>query len=87
MAIDTTATLPDGAEIANLTELKSRLLDRETDVVRCLVEKMATYATGRLIEMGDREEIDHIVSELDARGNGLRDLVHLIVESDLFQSN
>ena len=42
MAIDTTATLPDGAEIANLTELKSRLMDRETDVVRCLVEKMAT---------------------------------------------
>ena len=87
MAIDTTATLPDGTEIANLTELKSRLLDRETEVVRCLVEKMATYATGRLIEVGDREEIDHIVSELDARGNGLRDLVHLIVESDLFQSN
>jgi transcriptional regulator of NAD metabolism len=60
------------------------LLEREPQVVHCLTEKMLTYATGRLLEVGDRGEVNRIVSKMEKNGNRLRDLVHLVVRSDLF---
>jgi hypothetical protein len=47
---------------------------------------MLTYATGRLLEAGDRGEIDQITSKLKKDGNRLRDLVHLVVQSQIFLS-
>ena len=60
------------------------LLEREQQFAHCLTEKMLTYATGRLLEAGDRGEVDSIVAELKGKGNRLRDLVHLVVQSELF---
>jgi hypothetical protein len=45
---------------------------------------MLTYATGRLLEAGDRGETNRITSELEKDGNRLRDLVHLVVQSKIF---
>ena len=52
--IDTSATLSNGTEIADIVEFKKMLLDRQPLVVRCLTEKMLTYATGRKLEAIDR---------------------------------
>ena len=82
--IDTTAVLPNGRAVNDLADLKSLLLERETLVVRCLTEKMMTYATGRLLEAGDRGEVNRIVTELKDDGYRLRDLVHRVVQSDVF---
>lgn len=84
LAIDTTAVLANGQEINDVIEFKAALLEREPQVVRCLTKKMLTYSTGRLLEPGDRAELDRIVSELKKKGNRLRDLVHLVVQSDIF---
>ena len=45
---------------------------------------MLSYATGRLLEAGDRGEVDRIVEELAKDEYRLRDLVHLVVQSDIF---
>ena len=45
---------------------------------------MLAYATGRLLEADDRGEVNRIVSEMKQNGNRLRDLVHLVVQSELF---
>jgi len=82
--IDTSAILSNGREVKDLVEFKAMLLEREPQVVHCLTEKMLTYASGRLLEAGDRGEVDRIVSELKESGNHLRDLVHLVVQSELF---
>ncbi len=82
--IDTTAILANGREVKNLVEFKIMLLEREPQVVRCLAEKMLTYATGRLLEAGGRSEVDRIVEDLKKGGNRLRDLIHLVVQSELF---
>jgi len=82
--IDTAAVLSNGREVKDLVEFKAMLLDRESQVAHCLTEKMLTYATGRLLEVGDRGEIDRITVELKKDGNRLRDLVHLVVQSELF---
>ncbi len=82
--IDTAAVLANGREVKDLVEFKAMLLERESQVAHCLTEKMLIYATGRLLEAGDRGEIDRITAELQKGGNRLRDLVHLIVESRIF---
>ena len=84
LPIDTSAILSNGREVKDLLEFKAILLEREPQVVHCLTEKMLTYAIGRLLEAGDRGEVDRIVSQLKANGNRLRDLVHLVVQSELF---
>jgi len=47
---------------------------------------MLTYATGRHLEAVDRGEVDRIVAELGQKDNRLRDLIHLVVQSDIFLS-
>lgn len=86
-SIDTTAILANGREVKDLAEFKTMLLERESQVVHCLTQKMLTYATGRLLEVGDRGEVNRIAAELQKDGNRLRDLVHLVVQSDLFLNN
>ena len=76
--------LANGREIKDLVEFKAMLMERESQVAHCLTEKMLTYATGRLLEAGDRGEIDQITAELKKDGNRLRDLVHLVVQSKIF---
>jgi hypothetical protein len=79
--------LPTGESFATLADLKPLLLEREDQFARGLVEKMLTYALGRELEITDRPSVDKIVSELAKRGNGLRDLVRLVVLSEAFARN
>ena len=76
--------MANGREVKDLVEFKAMLLEREPQVVHCLTEKMLAYATGRLLEADDRGEVNRIVSEMKQNGNRLRDLVHLVVQSELF---
>ena len=82
--IDPSAVLADGHEVKDLVSFKAMLLEREGHVAHCLTEKMLTYALGRQLEVGDRGEVDQIVAKLKAKGNRLRDLVHLVVQSEMF---
>ncbi len=82
--IDPSATLSNGREIADIIEFKQMLMERKPLVVRCLVEKMLTYATGRKLEAVDRGEVNRLVDELGSGGDRLRDLVHLVVQSGIF---
>ena len=45
-----------------------------------------TYATGRKMSVSDRPEIDAIVGKLESDRGGLRDLVKLVVTSQVFLS-
>ena len=66
---------------------------RAVQVARCderfraaLASKLLTYASGRTLGPLDHAEVERIVAELAARGNGLRDLVELVVESRVFRT-
>mgnify|MGYP002630144238 CR=1 FL=1 len=82
--IDTKTTMANGTEIADIIEFKQMLKEREPLIVRCLTEKMMVYATGRKLEATDRGEINRIITKVGEKQNRLRDLVHLVVKSDLF---
>ncbi len=86
LKIDPASTLADGRTIKDITDLKKILLDRQELFVRNLIERMLTYASGRRLEPIDRGEVDRIVAELNKQGLGLRDLIKLVVQSEVFLS-
>ncbi|MFG0289298.1 MAG: DUF1592 domain-containing protein [Rhodopirellula sp. JB044] len=84
--IDAVGLLYNEHELDGVDGVKRFLLaNRQDQFARALVHKMMTYALGRPLSFGDRTEVERIAAELRRNGDGLQTLVHLIVESDLFQ--
>lgn len=85
LEIDTTAVLPDGTAFDGIADLKQILKDRKQQFVRCLTEKMLTYALGRGLEYYDRPTIDQIVAQLEVEGYRSSALITEIAISDPFR--
>ena len=84
--VDATSELFNKKTLAGIDGLKDYLLaERQDQFARAMAHKMAAYALGRPLSFGDRAEVDRITAALRKRGDGLADLVFLIVKSDLFQ--
>ncbi|TWU58367.1 DUF1592 domain-containing protein [Rubripirellula reticaptiva] len=86
-AVDTTGTLPTGESFTDIAQLKQLLLKQKDQFAHCLTEKMLTYALGREVGFQDRPVIESIVGKLTAKGDGLHNLVELIVTSEVFIDN
>jgi hypothetical protein len=83
--IETAASLPDGSSFQGPVELKALLLSRKDDFVRCLTEKMTTYALGRGVEYYDASTVKSIRAALAERGYRISTLVTEIARSYPFQ--
>ena len=83
--IDTTAELPDGTILRGVVDLKQVVKDRKQLFLRCLTEKMLTYALGRGLEYYDRSTVDRIVAQLEAKGYKSSVMITEIVKSDPFR--
>lgn len=80
--VDTAGELPGGRSFRGPKDLKALLADTERDAfVRCLTEKMLTYALGRGLEPYDKPAVDRICLELENNGFRFSQLVQSIVES------
>jgi len=65
--------------------LKRVLLEKKNEFVRCLVEKMMTYALGRGPERSDKCTINDVAARMEKDGYRFSDLILGIVGSDAFQ--
>ena len=61
------------------------LKDNRSEFLRCMTEKMLTYALGRGVEPYDRCAVKQIVDQLPAKGYRFSALVNAIVQSAPFQ--
>lgn len=84
--VDASGETPDGQKFQNLADYKKIILARPERFTRGLTEKLAVYATGRGMGFSDRTDLDRISATAFKKGNGLRDLVHEIVQSELFRN-
>jgi hypothetical protein len=85
--VDASSLLFNKQELAGMDGLKRYLLEnRQDQFVRALVDKMTAYSLGRSLTFADRADVDNITRQLRNQDDSLRDLVHLIVNSNLFTS-
>jgi hypothetical protein len=84
--VDAAGVTPDGKPFRNLAEYKRHLLAQPDKFTHALAEKLLTYATGRGMGFSDRAEIDRIAKASAAKGYAFRDLIHEVVQSELFKT-
>jgi Protein of unknown function (DUF1592)/Protein of unknown function (DUF1588)/Protein of unknown function (DUF1585)/Protein of unknown function (DUF1595)/Protein of unknown function (DUF1587) len=84
--IDSSGTLPGGESFSGPSELREVLKSRSESFVRCLAEKLLTYALGRGLRPADRCFVDEIVRKTRRDGDRFSSLVQAIVESPPFQN-
>ncbi|MFN7804294.1 MAG: DUF1592 domain-containing protein, partial [Planctomycetaceae bacterium] len=85
--VDATAELFNRQTLAGIDGLKRYLLtDRQDQFARAMVHKLLAFALGRPLSFGDSAEIDRLTAQFRQQGDGLGDLIVLIVTSDLFNS-
>lgn len=83
--IDASGELPDGTRVQGALQLQQLLVENNKEqFVRCLTEKMLTYALGRGLEYYDKCAVDKIMADLK-EDDRFSTLLVGIVRSDPFQ--
>ncbi|NNE93192.1 MAG: DUF1592 domain-containing protein [Verrucomicrobiales bacterium] len=86
--LDPVTELPNGTALTGADELKRYLLEeRREHFARAVVNRMATYALGRSLDLGDREELEKLRTDFAANDFRLRGLIVDLVTNDLFSQN
>lgn len=85
--VDASSKLFNKQELNGINGLKRFLLEnRQDQFARAMAHKLTTYALGRPLSFSDRASIEEITAQLRNKGDGLQDLILLIVNSDLFKT-
>jgi hypothetical protein len=82
--IDTTAVLPDGAQLQGLSGLRTLIASHPQEFVRTLGEKLLSYAIGRVIEPYDLPAVRKVARESATQNYRWSSLVEAIVTSTPF---
>jgi hypothetical protein len=83
-AVDASGEMAGGKRFADINEYKRLLLEDKAQIVRCLTEKLLVYGTGGSIRFADSPRIDTIVARARTKNDGLRSLIHEVVQSPIF---
>jgi len=73
-------------QVVRKPQLKQRLLQDERQIARNLVGQLIVFATGAPVRFGDRPKVEAILDRAQAKGYGVKSLVQLIIESELFRN-
>jgi hypothetical protein len=83
--VDSSGQLADGREFADFAAFRDYLARDPDLLATTLARKLLTFATGRELGFSDRAEVDQIVKACAAQGYGVRDLLHRVVQSEIFR--
>jgi len=84
--VDAAGELNTGAKFADMSGFQELLLAGQDRVARCMIEKLLTFATGHAPGFSDRSAIERLVAQSKTKGHGMRDLIHAVVQSEIFRS-
>ena len=83
--VDASGETADQTAFQDVTEFKKWMLNEKKSIATGLSRKLLTYGLGRRLGFSDRAQIKQLVLSAKEKGYGFRDLVHLVVQSKLFQ--
>ena len=84
--VDASGTFEGDLKFAGFTEFQSHLARQPETLTRALAKKLLTFATGRELGFSDRADLERIVKESARTNYRVRDLIHLVISSKIFQS-
>ena len=84
--VDGSGELPGGEFIRDESGLRTQLLKRTDQFTRNLVEKFLIHATGRELTFRDQAEVERISNQIAESRYGLRDLVRISIQSEIFRN-
>jgi hypothetical protein len=84
LPVDASGALADGRTFRDIREFKALLLADDKPVARNLARQLITYATGAPVAFADRAEVEQVLTRASSSHDGVRSLVHEIVQSELF---
>ena len=85
-AVESHYALADGRSFDDVDDFKRLMMSETRQLARSMVEKLITYLTGATPQFADREVIDQILSRTETSEYGLRDLLHEVIQSRIFQT-
>ncbi len=84
--VDASGQLPDGQKFQDVRELKKLLLKDERQIARNLTNQLIVFATGAPVQFSDRPKVEALLDRAASKGYGVKTLMQLIIESDLFRN-
>ena len=84
--VDASGNFPDGHTFQSFPGFRDHLATQPDRLARAFTQKLLTFATGRELGFSDRPEIERIVQESAKSGHRLRNLLHLCIQSKIFQT-
>jgi hypothetical protein len=84
--VDASGELPDGRTFSGIDEFKDLVAADQRSLLKNLAQQLATYAAGRPLGFSDRAAVNALIDGTEAKGGGIRTLIHELVQSPLFQS-
>ncbi len=83
--VDASGELPGGGAFAGFEQFRDLLLGQQQRITANLAARLLMFGTGREMGFSDRAVIARLVKELGPAG-GVRDLLDLVVQSEIFLS-
>ncbi|MBL4885449.1 MAG: DUF1588 domain-containing protein [Planctomycetaceae bacterium] len=83
-SVDATGQLRDGRSFKGIIDLKIHLLSNPRQLARNLLRQFTMYSTGTPVRFSDRLVIDQILNRCQKNGYRTRDLIHGLVQSEIF---
>lgn len=83
--VDSSGRHPDKRTFDGFPQFRDQLAADQELLARTLTKKLLTFATGRELGFSDRVEIERIVKASAAKKHGVRELIHLVVQSEIFR--
>ena len=83
--IDASTTLPDGTSIGDFEEFRTYLVEnRMQSVAFSLLKHLSIYAIGRSLTYNEEQTLREKINQKDLSECRMRDLLHEVIQSDLF---
>lgn len=84
--VDASGSLPDGRSFKDVRELKRLLLKDERQIARNLTAQLIVFATGAPVQFSDRLKVEAILDRAATKNYGVKSLIQLLIESELFRN-
>ncbi|MEM1444220.1 MAG: DUF1588 domain-containing protein, partial [Verrucomicrobiota bacterium] len=85
LPVDASGILQDGRPFRGFEEYRDYIAEDEKQLAKALLTHLLTFSTGRKMGFSDRPEIERLVSASAEQGHGIRNLVHLAIQSEIFR--